>query len=180
MAGHSLFPVLNFPLINAHIYSRNAFVNEKCYHQGAHLSPVCTIPSTAGNLAIIIIAFYYIKPLTPTFVVIANVAIADFMFCIVAEPVQVGVVDLFFRGKLHWPWRIITFTVTSLWARWRLISRHHDGLFRHRWKKAPCHCPLWGEFTGDRWIPLTTGQSSGKCFHLMRSSWQNGYLGWWE
>ena len=24
--------------------------------------------------------------------------------------------------------------------------------------KAPRHWPLWGEFTGDRWIPLTQGQ----------------------
>ena len=24
--------------------------------------------------------------------------------------------------------------------------------------KAPCHWPLWGEFTGHRWIPLTKGQ----------------------
>ena len=24
--------------------------------------------------------------------------------------------------------------------------------------KAPRHGPLWGEFTGDRWIPRTKGQ----------------------
>ena len=24
--------------------------------------------------------------------------------------------------------------------------------------KAPCHWPLWGEFTGDRGIPRTNGQ----------------------
>ena len=24
--------------------------------------------------------------------------------------------------------------------------------------KAPRHWPLWGEFTGHRWIPLTKGQ----------------------
>ena len=36
--------------------------------------------------------------------------------------------------------------------------------------KAPCHWPLWGEFTGDRWIPRTKGQWRGKCFHLMTSS----------
>ena len=29
---------------------------------------------------------------------------------------------------------------------------------------------LWGEFTGDRWIPHTKGQYRGKCFHLMTSS----------
>ena len=36
---------------------------------------------------------------------------------------------------------------------------------------APRHWPLWGKFTGDRWIPLTNGQLRGKCFHLMTSSW---------
>ena len=36
--------------------------------------------------------------------------------------------------------------------------------------KAPRHWPLWGEFTGDRWIPLTKGQWRWKCFHLMTSS----------
>ena len=38
--------------------------------------------------------------------------------------------------------------------------------------KAPLHRPLWGEFTGDRWIPHTEGQLRGKCFHLMTSSWE--------
>ena len=39
--------------------------------------------------------------------------------------------------------------------------------------KAQRHCPLCGEFTGDRWIPRTNGQWRGKCFHLMSSSWYN-------
>ena len=37
--------------------------------------------------------------------------------------------------------------------------------------KAPRHWPLWGKFTGNRWIPLTKGHLRGKCFHLMTSSW---------
>ena len=37
--------------------------------------------------------------------------------------------------------------------------------------KALCHWPLWGESTGDRWIPLTMDQWCKKCFHLMTSSW---------
>ena len=37
--------------------------------------------------------------------------------------------------------------------------------------QSPHHCPLCGEFTGDRWIPHTNGQLQGKCFHLMTSSW---------
>ena len=36
---------------------------------------------------------------------------------------------------------------------------------------APCHWPLWGEFTGDLWLPLTKGQRHGKCLHVMPSSW---------
>ena len=36
--------------------------------------------------------------------------------------------------------------------------------------KAPRHWPLWGESTGDRWIPRTKGQLRGKYFHLMTSS----------
>ena len=35
--------------------------------------------------------------------------------------------------------------------------------------KAPRHWPLWVEFTGDRWIPLTKGQWRGKCFPFMTS-----------
>ena len=41
--------------------------------------------------------------------------------------------------------------------------------------KAPRHWPLWGEFTGDRWIPLTKGQYSGKCPYLMTSSCRNTF-----
>ena len=36
--------------------------------------------------------------------------------------------------------------------------------------KAPRYWPLYGEFTGGRWIPRTNGQLRGKCFHLMTSS----------
>ena len=31
--------------------------------------------------------------------------------------------------------------------------------------------PLWGEFTGDRWIPRSKFQYRGKCFHLITSLW---------
>ena len=46
-------------------------------------------------------------------------------------------------------------------------------LFKRRSKKnikAPRHWPLWGEITGDRWIPRTKVQWGGKYFHLMTSS----------
>ena len=32
--------------------------------------------------------------------------------------------------------------------------------------KVPCHWPLCGAFTGDRWIPRTNGQKHGKRFHF--------------
>ena len=53
----------------------------------------------------------------------------------------------------------------------------HYCLLNHLFKaqikenKALCHWPLWGEFTGDQWIPCTKGQLRRKCFHLMTSSW---------
>ena len=42
--------------------------------------------------------------------------------------------------------------------------------------KAPSHWPLWGEFTGDRWIPHTKGQGRGKCLHVITSSRGSGCL----
>ena len=76
------------------------------------------------------------------------------------------------------------------WRRWRHVER--DGvsnhrrldcllnlLFRHKSKKtsnAPRHWPLCGESTGDRWIPLTKGQQSGKSFHLMTSTFWCLYI----
>ena len=68
--------------------------------------------------------------------------------------------------------------LTSQWARWRHKSPA-SGLFTQLFIqvqikeniKAPCHWPLCGEFTGDRWILRTKGQQRGKCFHLMTSSW---------
>ena len=31
--------------------------------------------------------------------------------------------------------------------------------------KAACHWPLWGEFTGDRWISVQRVNNAEKCFH---------------
>ena len=69
-------------------------------------------------------------------------------------------------------------TVTSERVRWRLkspASRLYTWPFiQAQFKeniKVPRHWALWGEFTGDRWIPLTKGQWCGKCFPLMASSW---------
>ena len=68
-------------------------------------------------------------------------------------------------------------TVKSQWAPWRLKSPA-SWLFAQPFVqahikenfKAQRHWPLWGEFTGDRWIPLTKGQWRGNCFHSMTSS----------
>ena len=68
-------------------------------------------------------------------------------------------------------------TGTSWWALWRpksLASRLFAQPFVQvqikKDTKAPRHWPLWGESTGDRWIPFTKGQWRRKCFHLMASS----------
>ena len=56
-------------------------------------------------------------------------------------------------------------TMTSLWARWRLISPASrlftQAFIQSQIKeniKAPRQWPLWGDFTGDRWIARTKGQ----------------------
>ena len=74
--------------------------------------------------------------------------------------------------------------MTSQWPRWRLKSPA-SRLFTQPFIqaqvkekiKAPSHWPLWGDFTGDRWIPRTRGKWLGKCFHLMTSSWFVSDLG---
>ena len=69
--------------------------------------------------------------------------------------------------------------------RWR--HNEHDGVSNHLTSrlftqasiqaqikesiKAPRDWPLWGEFTGHRWIPRTKGQLRGKRFHSVTSSW---------
>ena len=76
------------------------------------------------------------------------------------------------------------FSLIIGWLQWRHDKR--DGVSNHQPHdfftqpfiqaqikenmKAPRHWTLWGEFTDHRWIPRTTGQSRGKCFHLMTSS----------
>ena len=49
-------------------------------------------------------------------------------------------------------------------------STVYSGADKKKPTKAPCHWPLWGEFTGDRRIPSTNSQWRGKCFHLMTTS----------
>ena len=60
---------------------------------------------------------------------------------------------------------LVTITMTSQWSRWRLkspVSRLFTWPFIQAQvkenPKAPRHWPLWGEFTGGRWIPRTKGQ----------------------
>ena len=60
---------------------------------------------------------------------------------------------------------VCTITVTSQWARWRL-KLSGSWLFTQQVVQAQIkeniktlrHWPLWGEFTGERWIPRTKGQ----------------------
>ena len=65
-------------------------------------------------------------------------------------------------------------TALRIWRALQWRQNERDGVLNHRLLaclpnrffqaqikeniKAPRHRPLWGEFTGDRWIPLTNGQ----------------------
>ena len=62
---------------------------------------------------------------------------------------------------------------------WRLklsaTSLLFNGSFKGTSKKTSQLCtagPLWGESTGDRWIPLTKGQQYGKHSHDVTLSWK--------
>ena len=73
--------------------------------------------------------------------------------------------------------------MTAKWAWWRFkspVSRLFTQPFiEAKIKeniKALRHWPLWGEFTGDQWIPRTKRQLCGKCFHLMTSSWDEMFI----
>ena len=67
------------------------------------------------------------------------------------------------------------------------VSNHqpHDCLLNRLFKvqikeniKDPRHWPLWGEFTGDRWIPLTKGQWRGNASIWWRHHGLNGNVIW--
>ena len=89
------------------------------------------------------------------------------------QPFWLCFIDDVTGAQIHF----LNLTVTSKWARWRLKSPAFrlftQPLVQAEIKdiKDPRQWPLWGEFTGDRRIPLTKGQSRGKCFHLMTPSW---------
>ena len=57
--------------------------------------------------------------------------------------------------------------ITSLTIVYSTVYSGED----QRKHQTPRHWPLWGGFSGDRWISRTKGQWRGKCFHLMTSSW---------
>ena len=83
---------------------------------------------------------------------------------------------------LYSTFTITDITLTSQGASWRLKAPTTplfiQPFFHAHIKqniKFPRDWPLCGESTDDRWIPLTKGQSRGKCFHLMTSSW-NGVI----
>ena len=73
------------------------------------------------------------------------------------------------HDNLHIRWtRHLQRERTLLWCndgRHRVTNHQRvDGLFNRLFRhikeniKAPHHWPLWGDFTGDRWNPLTNGQ----------------------
>ena len=100
-------------------------------------------------------------------------------FAISLQLVNVKYSFRYFLAHTHVLWYIMCYivTVTSKRARWRpkspvprLFTQTFIQAHIKENIKAPCHWPLWGEFTDDRWIPLTKGQWRGKCFNLMTSS----------
>ena len=88
----------------------------------------------------------------------------------------------------QWIWpSLVQVVIHHLFYALRWRHNGHDSVSNHQPRdcllspliieniKAPRHWPLCGEFTGDQWIPRTNGQSRGKCFHLMTSSWSSHY-----
>ena len=64
----------------------------------------------------------------------------------------------------------------NTWTKWRQSGRAtlHDDVIK--WKHFPRHWPLWGEFTGDRWIPLTKASDAELwCFLWSACAWINGW-----
>ena len=69
-------------------------------------------------------------------------------------------------------------TICPQWFK-GILADHEDVI---QWKHFPRHWPLWGEFTGNRWIPRTKGQWRGTLMlfylrqnkRLSKQSW-----GWW-
>ena len=50
------------------------------------------------------------------------------------------------------------------------LIRFHDDVIK--WKHFRLTGPLWGEFTGDRWIPLTKANDAGLWSFLWSASEQ--------
>ena len=63
-----------------------------------------------------------------------------------------------------WVWWLLKLPASRLFTQSFVQAQIKENI------KAVRHWPLWGEFTGDRWIPRTKVQWRGKCFHLMTSS----------
>ena len=68
------------------------------------------------------------------------------------------------NGQLHYSDVIMSVMASQLFTQPFVQAQIKENI------KAPRHWPLWGEFTGHRWIPHTKGQWRGKCFHMMMSS----------
>ena len=72
---------------------------------------------------------------------------------------------------LHYNYAIMSATVFQIIDVWLFAQPFVQAQIKEN-IKTPHHWPLWGESTGDRWIPLTKGRLRGKCIHLMTSSWK--------
>ena len=65
-----------------------------------------------------------------------------------------------YNHQLSWVESIsnVTYNLCNYLIAWNDITENHY-IMMTSWKHFRVTCPLWGEFTGDRWIPLT--QASG-------------------
>ena len=93
-----------------------------------------------------------------------------------------------FQHNISWFSRLLdNLRVTLQWCRNEgagvSIHQPHDCLLNRLFKaqmkenfKAPRHRPLWGESTGDRWIPRTKASNKENVFYLMTSSWRRKRL----
>ena len=66
-----------------------------------------------------------------------------------------------YSDVIKWAWLCLKSPASWLFA-WPFVEVNINEII-----KAPRHLPLWGESSGHQWLPLTKGQSHGKCFHLM-------------
>ena len=89
-----------------------------------------------------------------------------------------GLVSLL--SKLGLLFRFPRMLANLLYIYWRSDTCIHDDAIK--WKHFPPHWPLWGEFTGDRWIPHTKSSDAELWFFFdlrLNKRLSKQFLRWW-